>query len=74
MTKEQINHPAHYNSYSVEAIDMIIAVYGIQKAIDWCEITALKYRLRLGLKDDVAQDLAKEKWYLEKCNELKKML
>jgi len=68
--KEQVNHPAHYNQYPIEVIDMLIGIFGLEKTIDFCIMTAMKYRLRLGLKDDFNQDLAKEKWYLDKAKEL----
>ena len=68
--KEQVNHPAHYNMYPIESIDMLIGIFGLEKTIDFCIMTAMKYRLRLGLKDDINQDLAKEKWYLDKAKEL----
>ena len=70
---EHVNHPNHYNNYSVEVIDMIIKIYGKEAAAQWCEITALKYRMRLGTKPEnsIEQDLAKEKWYLDKAKELK---
>lgn len=67
---EQVNHPAHYNNYPIEAIDMMVGIFGLEKTIDFCYMTALKYRLRLGHKDDINQDLAKEQWYLNKAKEL----
>ena len=68
--KEQVNHPAHYNMYPIEGIDMLVGIFGLEKTIDFCIMTAMKYRLRLGFKDDINQDLAKEKWYLDKAKEL----
>ena len=68
--KEMVNHPSHYNQYPIEGIDMLIGIFGLEKTIDFCIMTAMKYRLRLGLKDDINQDLAKEKWYLDKAKEL----
>ena len=70
---EHVNHPKHYNNYSVEVIEMFERIYGIDATVFWCEMTALKYRMRLGTKPEnsVEQDLAKEKWYLQKANELK---
>ena len=37
-------------------------------------MTALKYRMRMGTKPDnsIEQDLAKERWYLNKAQELRK--
>lgn len=69
--KEQVNHPSHYNAYPKETIDMMIAIYGKEKVAVFCEINAFKYRMRLGKKDDFKQDLAKERWYLDKASELR---
>ena len=71
MNKEQVNHPAHYNSYSVEVIDMMIRIWGINKTITFCEMNAFKYRMRIGLKDNTEQDLKEEQWYLNKAIELR---
>ena len=70
---EQVNHPAHYNNYSVEVIEMFRRIYGDEATALWCEMTALKYRMRMGTKEDnpIEQDLAKEQWYLNKMRELK---
>lgn len=68
--KDPIN-PDHYKSYSVETIDMMVAIYGKEKTAIHCELTAFKYRQRLGKKDSLDQDLAKEEWYLNKAKELR---
>jgi len=70
--KEQVNHPSHYNNYPIEVIDMMVKIWGEQKVIDFCLINAFKYRMRLGIKGNnkVAQDMAKETWYLDKAKEL----
>ncbi len=68
--KEMVNHPSHYNNYPIEVIDMMMAIWGKDATKLWCEMTAFKYRMRVGLKDDIKQDLAKEQWYLNKANEL----
>lgn len=73
MPKENIN-PDHYKQYPIEVIDMMVSIFGVQKAIDFCLLTAFKYRMRLGHKDDVKQELEKEKWYMDKAEELKKRL
>lgn len=64
-------NPDHYKSYSVETIDMMIAIYGKEKVAVHCELTAFKYRQRLGKKDSIEQDMKKEKWYLDKAKELR---
>ena len=70
---EHVNSPEHYNNYSKEVIDMMVDIYGKEKVAIFCEINAFKYRMRMGTKpgQDVSRDLDKEKWYLDKKNELK---
>jgi hypothetical protein len=69
----QVEHPKHYNQYPIEAIDMMVSIWGVEKTISFCYMNAFKYRMRLGHKDNFAQDLAKEQWYLNKAKELKDM-
>lgn len=49
---------------------MMERIFGTHKTIDWCIMTAFKYRMRMGLKDDFQQELEKEQWYLQKAQEL----
>lgn len=67
-------NPNHYKSYSVETIDMMIRIYGLEWTAIHCELTAFKYRQRLGKKDSIEQDLGKEAWYLNKAKELRNKL
>ena len=66
-------NPSHYKGYSKETIEMMIAIYGAESVAIHCEINAFKYRMRLGKKvgESISDDLAKEKWYLDKANELR---
>lgn len=68
--KDQVN-PDHYKQYPKEAIEMMIDIYGKEATALWGEMTAFKYRLRLGLKDDVQQELEKERKYLAMSKEIK---
>ena len=70
---EHVEHPAHYNTYGQETIAMMVAIWGEEKVADWGEITAFKYRMRMGSKPDnsIEQDLKKEQWYLNKAKELR---
>lgn len=72
---EYVNHPSHYNRYSVEVIEMMIRIYGPQKTFDFCEMNAFKYRMRMGTKpgSDIKQDLEKENWYIKKAKEIKEL-
>ena len=70
---EMVNHPTHYNQYDIEVIDMIIKIWGPEAAALWCDITAFKYRMRMGTKPDnsIEQDIKKEQWYLNKSKEIR---
>ena len=68
--KEMVNHQSHYNKYPKEAIDMMVDIFGRDAVRQWCVMTAFKYRMRMGLKDDIEQDFNKEQWYLNKAKEL----
>lgn len=58
---DSVNHPSHYQSNGMEAIDVIEA-FGLSFATG----NALKYILRAGRKDDAAIDLRKAVWYLQR--------
>ena len=70
---EHVNHPQHYNNDGFECIDMMERIWGSDATALWCEMTAFKYRMRVGTKpnNSIEQDLAKEQWYLNKVKELR---
>ena len=63
---EMVNHPQHYNLYTEETVEIMKDVYGPDAVALWSEMTAFKYRMRMGTKpgSPVEQDLEKEKVYL----------
>lgn len=63
---EMVNHPSHYNRYSVEAVEMARRIWGDEALKTAAEITAFFYRMRMGLKPDnsVQQELNKEEYWL----------
>lgn len=65
-------NPDHYKKGSVEVFDMIVSIYGKDKAKIFCELNAFKYRMRLGGKPDnsIEQEYEKIKWYEDKIKEL----
>ena len=67
---EQVNHPKHYNTYPIETIIMMEKLFGQEQTKTFCLLSAFKYRMRLGKKDDFKQDLKKEKWYLDYYSKL----
>ena len=73
---EMVNHPSHYNQYDIEVIDTIIRIWGPEAAALWCDITAFKYRMRMGTKpgNSIEQDIKKEQWYLNKSKEIRENL
>ena len=72
-TYEMVNHPSHYNKYDIEVIEMMRRIWGDDATALWCEMTAFKYRMRLGEKPEkpIEQNVKKEKWYLEKSKSIK---
>ena len=69
--REEVTHPSRYNQYPVETIEAMRRVFGNKYTYIFVIMTAFKYRMRVGFKDDVMQDLAKEAFYLEYANMLK---
>ena len=71
--KEMVNHPSHYcRPGRKECIDEMIDLYGVEATEQWCRMTAYKYHYRMGLKDDIAQEVGKAEWYERKADELHK--
>lgn len=71
---DSVNHPSHYNLYPVESVEMAERIWGKFLSMHAAFITAFHYRQRMGYKDDVQQELAKEKWWLDYGNRLAKEL
>lgn len=70
---EMVNHPTHYNSSSVETIEKMRRIWGNEATALWCEMTAFKYRDRIGNKPDnpIEQEVGKIQWYEKKAKELR---
>jgi len=69
---EFVNQPTHYNIYDIPVIDMMEKIWGPDDTAKWCKMTAWKYRQRMGTKpgENIQKDLDKEKWYLDKYDEI----
>lgn len=65
---ENVNHPDHYNR-SVECIDEMIAVFGVEVVKHFCLCNVWKYRYRASDKNG-QEDLEKSDWYMKKYMEL----
>ena len=60
-----VDSPAHYADSEIEAIDAMVAAFGLQRVLQYSEISAFKYLWRCGKKTpDARQDKAKAIWYL----------
>jgi len=65
---DKVNHPDHYNR-SVECIDEMIAVFGVEVVKHFCLCNVWKYRYRASDKNG-QEDLEKSDWYMKKYMEL----
>lgn len=68
--QDSVNHPSHYNrDNSMECIDEMIAVFGVEAVKNFCLLNVWKYRYRAGDKNG-QEDLKKSDWYMKKYVEL----
>lgn len=71
---DNVSHPAHYaDSCSIECIDTMVIAFGYEETITYCVINAYKYIWRWKNKNGI-EDLKKADWYLNKAEELYKIL
>ena len=74
LKKEAVNHPAHYNRpNSLECIDEMLLLFGLDQTMAFCKLNAWKYRYRAADKNGT-EDLAKSDWYINKYKELSELL
>ena len=64
-----VNHPSHYGSGSVECIDAMIETQGVEAVKNFCVCNAFKYLWRHNNKNAL-EDIKKAQWYLNKFIEL----
>jgi len=66
-----INNPKHYQLIGgLEAIDVIERTLTPEQFKGYLIGNFLKYRCRMGQKDDALQDLAKSEWYRQRAEGL----
>lgn len=71
---DEVNRPQHYIHGSMETIDEMVVVFGIEAVTQYCVINAWKYRARAPYKGKQEQDMQKADWYLKKAKELQEKL
>ena len=54
---------SHYHITGDEAISLMEAMYTTEELMAWSKITAMKYRLRIGKKDNPDKEIVKIKTY-----------
>lgn len=62
-TYDKHGSASHYDDQRINVIHQMEAVWGTHAVMIWCEITAFKYRMRIGKKDNPSLELKKIKWY-----------
>lgn len=68
--KEAVDHPDHYNrDGSMECIDEMVKVFGVEAVKNFCLLNVWKYRYRAAGKNG-EEDLRKSDWYMRKFAEL----
>lgn len=67
---DPVNNPQHYINGGIECIDAMIAAYGKEAVMHFCQCNAFKYQWRFDKKNGV-EDLKKAEWYNNKYIELK---
>ena len=68
--EKDATNPDYYQNFPIETIDMMIKIWGNEYVHYHCLMTAFKYRMRMGNKESITLDTAKENWYLDKAKEL----
>lgn len=63
---EQVDHPDHYTTGGIEAIDYLRAKLTPEEFRGFLLGNCLKYLSRAGRKGDRAVDLEKAAWYLDR--------
>lgn len=64
-TYDDKGNAKHYTNTRIATINKIEQIWGTMGARLFCEMTAFKYRDRIGDKDSVDQEVKKIKWYEE---------
>ena len=62
---DYVNQPPHYLEGTIECIDAMVAVFGLEHTQKYAEIAAFKYLWRMNKKNKTAdEDNLKAIWYL----------
>ena len=70
--KDNVN-PEHYKKLPKETIEIMVDIWGAEAVAIHCQISAFKYRMRLGHKEgqELSDEIGKIEWYENKARELR---
>ena len=68
---DPVTKPEHYCHGSMETLDEMVAIFGVQETMCFCKLNAWKYRARALYKGNPEQDMEKADFYLQKYVQLK---
>jgi hypothetical protein len=70
--RDNIN-PEHYKQLPKETIDAMVFIWGKEAVALHCQMSAFKYRMRLGHKEgqELSDEIGKIKWYENKARKLR---
>lgn len=63
---DMVNHPAHYKTGGIEAIDIMKAKLSPEEFRGYLIGNSLKYLMRLNHKGKALEDAKKAQWYINK--------
>lgn len=66
---DEVKNPKHYTQGDIQCIDAMIAAYGKEAVMYFCQCNAFKYQWRFKDKNGI-QDIEKAQWYQNKYIEL----
>lgn len=64
-SSDNVHEPSHYQHGSMEVIDLMRNAVSPEEFQAHCRLTAMKYLLRAGYKNDAVEDLEKAKAYID---------
>ncbi len=64
-------NPSHYNHFGIDDIEIIAGMSTVDEWRGFCRGSWMKYRLRMGAKDAIEQELFKSNNYIELFDEYK---
>ena len=66
-------NPEHYKKLPKETIEIMVDIWGEEAVAIHCQISAFKYRMRLGHKEgqELLDEIGKIEWYENKARELR---